>query len=228
MTKHCIIGDVHGKFEVLNDFVKENQSKYDKITQLGDMGIAFPGEKAPDVENYDVEAEFICGNHENYHVLKNIDNPNCWNQNFPVNRDKYIDFFKTWDYKSRGTVENNILYIGGASSVDKHNRIPGRDWWDAENISFKEQVKVLNNIKGEQIDIVFSHCAPLCFDIEEFLSFKRIKDPNRRFLAHIFEEVRPKMWFSGHYHQNISLTYKDCEYRCIKPIDTGDFFEIEV
>jgi len=60
--------------------------------------------------------------------------------------------------------KRNILFIGGALSIDKKQRTIGYDWFPQETISQKN----IFELPDEKIDIVISHTAPKYFHPDDY------------------------------------------------------------
>jgi hypothetical protein len=140
-----------------------------------------------------------------------------------------INDWSSWmpTYKSRGTIENGILFLGGASSIDKAQRTPGVDWFAREDISYGDQMRVMENIQDygpENIRTVISHDAPSSFNVASACHHKEVKDEsNRQFLETVLRETDPDKWFFGHYHAPIDghvghVSDTGTDWRCLDMI----------
>lgn len=205
--KTLFIGDIHGRFDDARNLIKSIDVPFDRIIQLGDFGW-WPGNINPWVDLPQVECRWIDGNHENFHYLWNWEEKKTF---FP----RWQDMMEVWKYMPRGTVEDGILFIGGAHSIDKYQRTPGVDWFPEENITQADVERCLEACDGEEIHTVVSHDCPAQLGI---VSMYKDVDSNRKALQIIFDEVKPKKWLFGHHHRTWEVEMNDCWFRCVDMI----------
>ena len=198
-SKIIIAGDVHTYWSAFNRLLKiENP---DIVLQCGDFGY-WPNLFPFDVERHNSTIYFCDGNHEDHWSLRNLkDNeirPNVF-------------------YMKRGSMlklpdGRNVLFMGGANSVDEPTRTIGINWFPEEIITNRE----IYELPDEKIDIVISHTCPNEF----FNSFvKKLRftgyddnDPSRKALSYILENYRPKLWYFAHFHLAATGMTKDCKW----------------
>jgi len=199
MSRVCILGDIHSRWDILNQFIEE--VKPDIILQCGDFGI-FPKFKnkrynISNLQNRNTKIYFCDGNHSDHQYLKSIQNneiaPNVF-------------------YMKRGSTlilpdGRTVLFMGGANSIDKHLRTPGVDWFSEETISQKDFYNLLS--LDTRIDIVISHTCPLEFDMHE--SFPD-GDFSRVALSEILRMYKPDRFFFGHWHNSLKGQHKNTEW----------------
>lgn len=222
-----VLGDVEAAWDLAEKVIKKaikDQGPVDHIIQVGDMNFGAaritPWKDPPDFGG--LPMSWIDGNHDNHRILQGKEQvPEEWES-----------FLKVWDYKKRGTIEKGILYIGGAKSIDRNNRITGLDWWDEENISYEEEGIILDAIRSygsENIHTVITHEAPSSFDVSPILrSGHQDFDHNRNFLDHVRDLIKPLHWFFGHYHRALTGETEGCVWRCVGLVDTGDYAVIDL
>lgn len=206
-----IIGDVHGRFNHIKEALP--LTKVNALFQVGDFGYF------PTMENKEVESlkelpfpVFFCdGNHEDHEALKKA--KEYRNDGYPSNI----------YHMPRGSVVSvnglNVLFFGGANSIDKNERTPGLDWFPEETISESD----MYNLPDCTIDVVISHTCP-----DEFFptvkkavgSLYTEKDHSRKALSYILNKYKPMRWYFGHFHKAIEGTYKDTQWRCLDKIDS--------
>lgn len=212
-----VIGDVHNYFNRLNTFI--DRKKPSLILSCGDFGYwprlakyqdqikntrehrelvreyALRGVKYEGfmemnkIKNKECEIRFCDGNHEDHEMLLKLKSPEIEPKIF---------------YQKRGSVftlpdGRNILFMGGADSIDKNSRTAGKDWFYQENITDRD----MNNLPDCRINIVISHTCPtrlltnVCRGVPRYNS-------NNIALQIILEKYRPSLWYFGHWH-----TYKE-------------------
>lgn len=211
--KILIVGDLHGDWGRLNTLITNKNP--DIILQCGDFGwwpkmeITRPvlykkqniwllkGIKPKNTKIY-----WCDGNHEEHNLL--------------VQDSLIHEMYENVYHASRGSVlklpdNRNVLFIGGADSIDKKLRTINHDWYYEENISY-DQFEMTMAIE-DRIDIVISHTCPGKFDIEG--TGGKINDSNRIALDYILEKYKPSLWFFGHWHKNKKGKYKDTYWECL-------------
>ena len=211
-------GDTHGDIDFIklkNYFNKEYVTEKDYLFILGDSGIVW----SEDV-NYIDEFEFlgptvfiIDGNHENFKLLNK----------FPLikrNGAKMHRLAKNVYHVNRGEiVEINkltFLCLGGATSIDKEQRIKDVSWWEEENIKQEDMANAFNNLArfNNKVDYVLTHTCPQNIHMNYF---HYPPDINAAKLEEIYINIDFKYWYFGHYHvdkiigNNIRVFYQNVE-----------------
>lgn len=230
------VGDIHGYWPLLNPFL--NKKKPDIVFQCGDFGY-WPkfdstdiisdnpirrnqkpwnlfGIKAPNTTIY-----FCDGNHEDHWELKKFGN-------------KVSVIYDKIYYMPRGSIlelpdGRNVLFIGGADSIDKYYRTIGYDWFPEEVINFKDFDRVIRSIKYiQKIDIVISHTAPTEFFNElkkKFVISNKLIDPSCEALSQILEIVKPDLWYFGHFHESTEGIYKNTKWFCLNQVNESGWYK---
>jgi len=205
--KILIMGDVHGRWGALNQII--NRKQPNKIFVCGDFGYwpDWPNVDIKNIKNYNTKIYWCDGNHEDHIALSKLENNEIAPNIFYQPRGSYI------------TLDDgrNILFMGGADSIDKYSRTPALDWFVEEIISSKDIDKALSlNIK---VDIVISHTCPSLFNILSFIKNRYIvdknSDPSCEWLNIILKEFKPDLWYFGHWHQYIKSQYKNTRWECL-------------
>ena len=202
--KIAIVGDVHMHFKGLAYIVRTHSP--DVILQCGDFGY-WPKDNNYNIDyckNGQTKIYFCDGNHEDHESLRSL-----------TNNEIHPNIF----YQPRGSIlklgDYNILFMGGAHSVDKAQRTPGYDWFPEENISERD----LYNIPDDRIDVFISHTSPVEFDFEKYSITEKKNDGNRKYLSCILDTYKPKLWYFGHWHTNDWGKYNDCIWYAMNQID---------
>lgn len=191
-----ILGDIHGDFEKLNDFIadrvrnfyilREIASEYRQmrqpfnvlIFQVGDFGYFWPGQDNRGKIKNDVDflpggkvRIYWCGgNHEDWDQIDALFGR--MPRNTPgIETEKGICHcrFGSTLKLADGSV---ALFAGGAESIDKTARLremstgENKIWWKQEGIS-DEDMKRLSYVKNA--DIVISHTAPEKFNLRPWI-----------------------------------------------------------
>jgi predicted phosphodiesterase len=198
-----IIGDVHGKFHVYKEKIKDAEASI----QLGDFGFA---KSWYQLVTHTIDPErhkIIPGNHDDYKGL----------------REQYT-FGKTY-----GEVDFNgfkFFFVQGAWSIDWKMRIPGISWWEEEQLPYGVLMDAMNEYERVKPDIMITHELPK-IGIENIFNKPFISNGtgNRTsvVLSQMFEIHRPKIWIYGHWHESRVDNLLGCEFVCLDEIDHIDY-----
>lgn len=238
MTKIVFLGDVHGCFDVLNRVITNENP--DIIIQAGDFGI-WPGLYSKvKTKNKNIPIYFCKGNHEDHDVLDTYEQFKVSNlktgkrvlntylsdvrglSEKEIRKKINIKFINSDNifFCNTGSVLNiddiNILFIGGAESIDKDLRVIGRSWWPQELLRQSECDYILDYIEKNKIDIIVSHTCPKSIlykmvDIDN----KKYKDPTCVFLDMVYQKTSPKFWFFGHFHKKNTFKYENTIFNAL-------------
>lgn len=204
------IGDVHGKMDrYLSLVVGADQS-----IQVGDFGAGFvPLPQAHDSAMDPARHRFIRGNHDNPAVC--AEHP-AW---IPDG---------TAETLPSGT---RIFYLGGATSVDRHSRVEGVEWWPDEELSIAAGYAALDTYEaevasaGRPFDVVVTHECP---ESIARVIFKTRRDKltdcsrTRQLLDGMLASSAPKTWIFGHWHTDIDTVIDGTRYICLAELSHID------
>lgn len=203
------IGDVHGKFGRYKTILNSPH----KTIQVGDLGVGFRSHvtggwtsNPPFDTMVEKDARFIRGNH---------DNPECCRQH------------KRWI--PDGQVEDNMMFIGGALSIDRAMRVEGYSWWPDEELSRDELNRMIDIYEHARPEIMVTHECPesiaamIVAGMRDLRSGSAMKmDP--RFASRTrmaFEAMRqhrsfrPKLWLFGHWHLPFDRVVDGTRFICL-------------
>lgn len=218
--KIMVLGDVHGDWSALNKLL--NRKLPDIVLQCGDFGY-WPN-FVPEASYFDIKLlrrvrrracnigprvnkgcklMWCDGNHEDHWSLKQRKTDELW---------------PGVVYMPRGTVTKlpdgrKVMFVGGATSVDKDTRKLGVDWFPEEVISMSDYASFPPSHK---VDIVISHTCPTQFAMRDGY---HDNDCSRTALSSVLEYYRPDRWYFGHWHSNKRGRYVDfgvdCEWQAL-------------
>ena len=202
------VGDVHGKIKDFYDLVLTQKSKDEPLIQVGDMGVGFgQGEywhKKFDEMMLEHSARFIRGNHDNPGTCKTL---------------------KSWIHD--GIVENDMMFVGGAYSVDKLARIDGISWWPEEELSYADGSRVFDIYRIMKPEIMVTHdfpssAAEIMFGnhpgVQRFGPIR--KTATGTLLQAMFEEHQPRCWIGGHWHIPADQVIEGTRFICLPELET--------
>ncbi len=221
-----VCGDFHAYFKKVNKFLNKKPD-VKTILQCGDFGYwpkfhnvtyttSYGRNKGFDqyaLRNKDTQIYFCDGNHEDHESLRSLENN---------------EIMKNVFYMKRGSVltlpdGRKVLFIGGAYSIDKDIRTPGKDWFPEEIISQQD----IYNLPDTEIDIVISHTAPTEFKVFDYhMDF--FKDSSRDALSYVLQKYHPKLWYFGHMHTFKQGFVSDCRWTCLSSIESSEQWWIEL
>lgn len=234
------IGDPHGLrpiFQIIDKHKLKNQN----LIQVGDLGLGFM-EITRDLKNLELLDQALeeTGN-TLFAIRGNHDNPIFWKKELGLWLPKYRNIHLVDDYQVRRIEDKNILFVGGAISIDRIVRraeFPPT-WWSGEefNLDSFKLVEIENNIQN--IDIVVTHTAPH-FAYPRGSSVPIVNqycniDPMLRqdlnserqqvtALAEvIIKKYKPKHWIYGHFHSSKSEKAMGVDF---KLLNINELYEV--
>jgi predicted phosphodiesterase len=209
MTKTRFIGDVHGlKYElglVLGNIPDDVMS----VIQVGDMGVGFGQgdywhESLEDMMQA-VNGRFIRGNHDNPAQCKEM---------------------RTWIQDGR--IENDVMFIGGAWSIDYQWRTMGVDLWEDEELSMHQFYGLISTYDYVRPRVMVTHDCPLSVSEELFIkrgkSFSggQYRTRTGTALEEMFSIHKPKLWIFGHWHNNVDEVIDGTRFICLNELSYAD------
>lgn len=222
--KIIVVGDIHTYWAKLNVII--NKYSPDIILQVGDFGYwpnfhntttiseGRPRRNQKPWNQYGIRSKntkiyFCDGNHENHWELNKFKKPTI--------------IYDNVCYMPRGSTltlpdGRNVLFIGGAESIDKRERIIGVDWFPEEVITQKD----IYNLPDINIDIIISHTCPNEFNEEvkkKFCLTDKFKDPSQDALSYLLKRYKPDEWYFGHFHDSLKGQYKNTTWFLMNEID---------
>ena len=187
------IGDVHCK---IKDYLRIVRSTELPTIQVGDFGFGFITEEELAETQKNPKDRQMRGNHDNPSVANRSSN-----------------FIKD------GHIENGMMFIGGALSIDRYKRKEGVDWWPDEELSFSKMFEIGNDYADAKPEIVVTHDCPST--IYPFLrSHHNEESATSGFLRNLFEIHQPKLWIFGHHHKSFDETILGTRFRCLAELET--------
>lgn len=203
------IGDVHGKFGPYKSIIKNHIN----TIQVGDMGIGFRDpmlDKSFRNPPYNAMLKdghrFIRGNH---------DNPNS------------CRFHSQWI--KDGTIEGDVMFIGGATSIDREWRIKDYTWWEDEELSIQELGLMADIFRSQRPRVMVTHECPQSIADTMLAEFNMAKfndaSATRQAFQVMLEAHQPDIWIFGHWHVSFDKMINGTRFVCLNELETK---EIEV
>lgn len=202
MARVGIAGDWHGNaFHATKSLGTFSRLGISKVYHLGDFGFGFGVnyEKSMDVEldRLVMTLDVVEGNHENYNYLNSFPVAENGQRNITP-RIKALGRGQRWNIG-----DTSFVALGGAASVDREWRTPGRDWWPEEYITHND---VAYTAAGGYADVMLTHDLPSGVYIKlgpqsDWPEEDIIRsDENRAMLRLAVDAVKPRLLMHGHYH----------------------------
>lgn len=181
------IGDVHGLF----DRYREIASAVPRSIQVGDMGVGFRGFD-PAACSIGPEHRFIRGNHDDPDRCSEVEG-----------------------YIPDGSVLDRIMCVGGASSIDRHVRTEGVDWWPHEELSIRQLDGIVDKALLVEPEIMVTHECPESIARRMFPSMRPVPSRTRQAFDAILEGHRPALWVFGHWHVSKTMSVGGTMFVCL-------------
>lgn len=199
------IGDVHGRYRRYQHVIEGRRN----TVQLGDMGVGFfrwrHGEVVAD--HNPPHDKMVAGNHR--FIRGNHDNPEvCARQS---------------QWIPDGTVEGDVMFVGGALSVDRNLRTEGLDWWHDEELSIVELDRLIDVYAGARPRIMVTHDCPDILEGTMIGASGRDKSiypsRTRQAFTAMFRKHQPQHWVFGHWHHTLRTERDGCTFTCLGELD---------
>lgn len=159
------LGDIHGNFNIISQYVTRFDIRDAYIIQVGDFGVGFKTLVKEKRQLDDINTALIKRNVIVYAIRGNHDHPSYFeNDPFGLSNIKLVK-----DYTVLNLVGKNILCIGGAISIDRTVRYTKRQlegdyttnigvdsWWKDEGFNYDDSKLV----DLRDINIVVTHTTP--------------------------------------------------------------------
>lgn len=202
MKKSVIVGDLHGNFSII-PYLKKRYADHDEIIVAGDFGLGFNrDEEARGYAKDDTKPiiRFIRGNHDNVEVCKT----------FTEGGVRWIP---------DGTLEGNVLFIGGAWSIDHGIRTPGLNWWYNEELSEEEWDGIFSSLEGsfDKVETVISHDLPSRISHLILGAHKPVIITRTTSYLDMLMNRLPNVrtWIFGHYHTYHNFEHNGVNFICL-------------
>lgn len=211
-----VVGDIHGNIGTYFNLIKiTDKSDHSGSIQIGDFGVGFGRPEhwhsEIDKKNFEFNSRFIRGNHDEPAVCRSM---------------------KSWI--PDGTIETDVMFIGGAWSIDNPNSPPGWykrtenvNWWADEECSdsqFEQFMKTYLEVKPR---VLITHDCPDFVAHEIFwkngiIQGRQYYHRTGEWLGKMVHKHEPDFVFFGHWHHSIAQKVGKTMYVCLGELDHID------
>jgi DNA repair exonuclease SbcCD nuclease subunit len=224
-----MVGDVHGSWSVIANFIESYSITDTLFIQVGDFGVGFR-KRESDMNLLEMLNGLLVENRCELYVIRgNHDDPN-W---FRGDELPYSNIRLLPDYTVMELNGERWLFVGGAVSVDRMDCVQnGMKWFPDEKFVLDEEK--LTTVG--RIDRVVTHSAPDMtppFTKGGFVESKMRKDPDlcsdieteRSELTRMYNILKESggsvtHWYYGHFHRTHVYNTNVCGFRCL---DVNEF-----
>jgi UDP-2,3-diacylglucosamine pyrophosphatase LpxH len=210
-----LLGDHHSNYDDLIRALLRRGLRHCRIIHVGDGEEGYPdswdSETAEQLDNafasLEIEYLSIRGNHSNPHVFDgSVMLPN---------------FKLLPDYTRLEIDGESWLFVGGAISINRLDRIPNETWWPEEEMVLREELSA-------KADVLVTHTGPTSsvppvsnflleyIHAEEQFGCDTLYDELcNEATSHdrLFQIVRPRNWYHGHFHRSATHQLDGCTIR---------------
>lgn len=188
------------------------------VIQLGDFGYNFTDDYLDALDQvldwHEMVLGFVDGNHENFDRLLG----------WPIAadglrylRDRIVHLPRGFRWRWG---ETRCVAVGGAYSIDRFLRTPGRSWWPQESITI-EEARVI--VAQGRADAMFCHDCPAGITVPgaagDRFGFPADElarsEEHRDLLRCIVDAVRPQRLWHGHFHHRYQALLDGPGYRTV-------------
>jgi hypothetical protein len=203
------IGDVHGRFAQYKRII----ANVENSIQVGDMGVGFRRNGgARDGELYSNPPHYAMVRANHRFIRGNHDNPAVCRQHS--------------QWIADGHIEDDVMLIGGALSVDRQWRTEGYDWWADEELSSSELGILVDLYAVARPRLMITHDCPESVAVRMCVLSGRDKldfpSRTRQAFQSMFELRQPGLWIFGHCHASFDSVLDGTRFICLAGLEYRD------
>lgn len=212
-----ISGDCHGVYGHIGYWATHGNTP--NLVLVGDIGVGYKGNGEKLVElgyKLNKEGKYV------YAIRGNHDQPDLFDGRIYGGEYGGIKFVRD------GTVANwnnqNILFCGGAVSIDRNNSVPNISWWENEEFvpHYPKQPihHLITHVSIPEINGISIYSPNVLHwsrnDADLIHDLMMEQQIVRNWFNELLAQKHPiKSWHYGHYHQSIISECKGIKCRCL-------------
>jgi hypothetical protein len=135
----------------------------------------------------------LFGNHDHYPMLHNQHSLGDW------------------------SLDDDVLYVRGARSVDRAVRTEGVDWWANEELEYKQFQVLIDFAHSRKPRMIVSHDCPQ--SVTETVFGHSGKSITGQGLQRLLEVCAPALWVFGHHHRSVDVTIGGTRFKCLNELE---------
>lgn len=200
------IGDVHAKDKHYKKIVKQ----CDRSIQVGDFGMGggagwfkrHPFARSTNQEKYR-EHRFIRGNHDDPERCAEADR---------------------WWIPDGRVVQDRMMLIGGAFSIDSPGRIEGVSWWRNEELSIGRLNDIIDLYEKVKPRVMITHDAPKLVTnrLMDWAEKKHHSSRTQQAFDAMLQIHSPDLWIFGHWHASRDVIMHGTRFICLNELEHID------
>lgn len=209
MTKTRFVGDVHGRKYELSLVLDNIPEDVTQVIQVGDLNVGFGQgdywhESLEDMLQA-VNGRWIRGNHDNPTTCREM---GTWIQD--------------------GYIEDDVMFIGGAWSINYKWLTEGVDWWKDEELSIEQFYNLISVYDYVRPRVMVTHDCPLSVSNKLFVergktfSGGQYKTRTGSAFEEMFSIHKPALWIFGHWHNNVDEVIDGTRFICLDELSYAD------
>ncbi len=223
-TKIMLAGDWHGNGTWAQRIIQHaRKMDVDTIVHCGDFGWWVDNDDTnrylrflqSNLDECGIRLYWVDGNHEDHDRIAGwldaTDNQPWSDRRYP--NIVHLPRGYRWEWWGK-----TWLAMGGAHSVDRPHRTPGKSWWEGEHIT---EEQIARAFVGGSADVMITHDCPFGVSIPGIHADEKLdaaksfwplaeivaSNDNRKKLARVVNAAKPKLLVHGHYHVRYSALH---------------------
>ena len=202
--------DIH-KLSMTNFREQKEMTKQDYVIICGDFGGIWNNSNEDKywldwLKDKNFTTLFVDGNHENFNLLNEYPVTEWGGGKVHFINDSVIHLMRGQVY----TINKlKFFTMGGATSIDKENRVENKSWWKEELPSDLEFIEAIKNLDKHcwKVDYVISHTTSN--RIVDYMGYRKEDNDLNSFFSMLEKELEYKHWYFGHFHRNWEIDNKN-------------------
>ena len=204
-----LIGDVHGKYGRYKSLIAGCQESI----QIGDMGVGFRHTQGPNEGHIYGNPPFyamVRGRHR--FIRGNHDNPTECRRHPMWLEDSFI--------------EGDIMFIGGAFSIDHQYRRKDYSWWVDEQLSIEEFNVAIDKYLAHKPRVMITHDCPeeiaIGLSHHNGIPYDFVASRTRQAFQQMWQSHPPELWVFGHWHHSFDYKSEKTRFVCLAELEARD------